>query len=61
MAPELLELVPGLARYTPPAAIVDKTVYSPWFQPHLIRSLRAANADTIVVTGWPSSGHLHAR
>ena len=51
MAPKLLDLVPSRARYIPPAAVVDKTVYSPWFQPELIRSLRATNTDTIVVTG----------
>lgn len=51
MTPELIELVPGLSRYLPSASVIDKYVYSPWFRPDLIRSLRAANADTIVVTG----------
>jgi nicotinamidase-related amidase len=51
MPAELMALVPALARYVPPASVIDKQVYSPWFQPQLIRTLRAANADTIVVTG----------
>lgn len=51
MPPELLELVPSLLRHVPPAAVIDKEVYSPWFQPDLIRMLKAADADTIVVTG----------
>lgn len=48
---ELMDLVPTLARYVPPASVIDKQIYSPWFRPDLIRILRAANADTIIVTG----------
>ena len=51
MAPGLLELVPSLARYVPPALQVQKQVYSPWYRPDLIQLLRAANADTVLVTG----------
>ena len=47
----LLDVVPSLARYAPPARIVDKQVYSPWFRATLIEALREANAETIIVTG----------
>lgn len=51
LAPELLELVPSLARFVPPARLLDKTVYSPWFSPELITTLRSAGVETIIVTG----------
>jgi nicotinamidase-related amidase len=51
LAPELLELVPSLARHVPPARVLDKAVYSPWFSPDLIATLRNANIDTVIVTG----------
>lgn len=51
MAPDLLDLVPTLARFAPPARQVDKQVYSPWYRPDLIQLLRAANTDTLLVTG----------
>jgi nicotinamidase-related amidase len=51
LAPELLDLVPSLARFVPPARVLDKTVYSPWFSPLLIATLRNANIDTVIVTG----------
>lgn len=51
LPPELLELVPSLARYVPPARVVDKPVYSPWFNADLVGALRAAEIDTIIVSG----------
>jgi nicotinamidase-related amidase len=51
LPPELLELVPSLARYGPPAHQLDKPVYSPWYQPDLIRILRGSATDTVIVTG----------
>jgi len=51
MAPELIDLVPSLARYVPPATLFDKPVYSPWFGSDLISTLRAADIDTVIVTG----------
>ena len=51
LASELLELVPSLARYVPPAHVIDKPVYSPWFNPGLIATLRGAQIDTIIITG----------
>jgi nicotinamidase-related amidase len=51
LAPELLELVPSLARSVPPAHVIDKPVYSPWFNLGLIATLRGAQIDTVIITG----------
>lgn len=51
LAPELLDLVPSLARHVPPARVLDKAVYSPWFSPVLVATLREARIDTVIVTG----------
>lgn len=51
LAPELLDLVPTLARHVPPARLIDKHVYSPWFTPELISTLRATGTDAVIVTG----------
>ena len=51
MGPELIELVPALRRYVPPARIVDKKVYSPWTGTDLHLQLRGAGIDTIIITG----------
>ena len=48
---ESLELVPRLARYVPPAAVVDKAVYSPWFTADLVQLLTAKGADTLIMSG----------
>lgn len=37
---EMLELVPALARFTPPASVIDKHVYSPWLEPIFISICR---------------------
>jgi nicotinamidase-related amidase len=49
--PELIELVPALARFVPPALVVDKEVYSPWATTDLNARLRAGGIDTLVVSG----------
>lgn len=51
LAPGMLELVPSLARYVPPATVLDKFIYSPWSGTDLHRRLRAVSVDTLVVTG----------
>lgn len=51
MPSELLELVPSLARHVPPALVLDKSVYSPWFNAALSDRLRANRIDTLVITG----------
>jgi nicotinamidase-related amidase len=48
---EMVELMPELARYVPPAETLDKPVYSPWWSPELLGRLRARDCDTLVVTG----------
>jgi hypothetical protein len=40
-----------LARVAPPAAIVDKRVYSPFTEPSLLGLLRERGADSLVITG----------
>ena len=51
LAPGLLDLMPPLARYVPPAAVFDKTVYSPWLGTEFETVLRRRDADTVVITG----------
>ncbi|HEX6443232.1 MAG TPA: isochorismatase family cysteine hydrolase [Stellaceae bacterium] len=48
---ELLELVPPLRRLAPPAAVIDKRVYSPFSEPALPRLLQQRQIDTLVMTG----------
>lgn len=48
---DMVELVPELARFAPPAQVIDKPVYSPWWSPELQRLLRARNCDTLIVSG----------
>ena len=47
----LLDLVPPLARLAPPAAIIDKRLYSPFSEPSLHTLLRERGIDCLVVTG----------
>ena len=47
----LLELVPPLARLTPPATVIDKTRYSAFAEPQLLQHLRQRGADGLIVTG----------
>ncbi|WP_291976110.1 MULTISPECIES: isochorismatase family cysteine hydrolase [unclassified Chelatococcus] len=48
--PELLELVPDLSRFVPPAAVEDKRVMSAWHGA-LHPRLRAAGVDALIVSG----------
>ena len=47
----MVELMPELAHYVPPAQTLDKPVYSPWWAPDLHQRLRARDCDTLVVSG----------
>lgn len=47
----LLELVPELQRFAPPARVIDKTVYSAFFSGELHQLLRMVGVDTLVITG----------
>jgi len=47
----LVDLVPPLAKFAPPAKIVDKRVYSPWNATNLSEVLQSGRIDTLIVTG----------
>jgi nicotinamidase-related amidase len=47
----LMDLTAPLARLTPPAAVIDKAVYSPWFARTLDLELRRRRTDTLLITG----------
>ncbi|KRE05040.1 cysteine hydrolase [Bosea sp. Root381] len=49
--PALIELVPELARFTPPAPIFDKPVYSAFASSRLLAYLRERSIDTVVLSG----------
>lgn len=49
--PAWLGLAPPLAGFCPPAAVVDKGVYSPWLGRGLDDALRDRPVDTLLVTG----------
>jgi nicotinamidase-related amidase len=48
---DMLDLVPDLQRFTPPAQIIDKHIYSPWLETDLHNRLRKGGIDTLVITG----------
>ena len=49
--PEMVNLVPELERFVPPARHWDKHGYSPWLGGGLHAALRTAGIDTLVVSG----------
>jgi len=49
--PVLLELVPELARFAPPAPVFDKPVYSAFASSKLLAHLRERSVDTVVLSG----------
>jgi nicotinamidase-related amidase len=49
--PRLLELLPPLAQFVPPATVIDKTRYSAFAEPQLLHHLRERRADGLIVTG----------
>jgi nicotinamidase-related amidase len=51
LGPEMVDLVPDLAKFVPPARTFDKHVYSPWTGTDLHVQLRSAGIDTIIITG----------
>jgi nicotinamidase-related amidase len=49
---ELVELVPQLAHFIPPARVVDKaSVYSPWLSPEFESTLGDLKAEALVISG----------
>lgn len=49
--PRLLELMPELQRFVPPAVVFDKLVYSAFANGQLHAELRARQCDTLIVSG----------
>jgi nicotinamidase-related amidase len=49
--PRMLELMPELSSLCPPATIIDKTRYSPFWDSHLGSHLNGRGADGLIVTG----------
>jgi nicotinamidase-related amidase len=43
--------MPELARFVPPAKLLDKRVYSPWTEGQLDAMLGGSGVDTLVMTG----------
>jgi len=48
---EMIELVPELAEFVPPARVLDKRVYSPWLDGRLHQHLQDGDVTTLVVSG----------
>lgn len=51
LEPGALDLVPELARFVPPATVIDKMHYSGFVGSELQAKLIAMSADTLVITG----------
>ena len=49
--PALIELMPSLKRFVPPAVVVDKVQYSAFAHGELGARLQAEQVDTLIVTG----------
>ena len=49
--PVFVELVPSLARFVPPATVVDKRVYSSFVERGLLQLLRKRRTDALIITG----------
>jgi nicotinamidase-related amidase len=48
---DMVELMPSLARYVPPAEVIDKHVYAPWDETDLHERLQRRGIDTLIITG----------
>ncbi len=48
---EAVRVIPALERFSPPARVLDKHVYSPWTEGQLDAMLSSSNIDTLVITG----------
>jgi nicotinamidase-related amidase len=51
LGPEMVDIVPDLARFVPPARTFDKHVYSPWIGTDLHLQLRNAGISTVIISG----------
>jgi nicotinamidase-related amidase len=48
---DMVRLVPELEALSPPAAVIDKARYSPWYRTELSALLQKRRIDTLIVTG----------
>ncbi|TPL02348.1 MULTISPECIES: cysteine hydrolase family protein [unclassified Mesorhizobium] len=48
---EMVDLLPDLRAFCPPAQVIDKHIYSPWPEGRLQAELANRRIDTLVVTG----------
>ncbi|WP_192177437.1 cysteine hydrolase family protein [Mesorhizobium amorphae] len=51
LEPEMIQLLPSLMQHSPPATVIDKHIYSPWFESGLRSFLSQHGIDTLVITG----------
>jgi nicotinamidase-related amidase len=51
LEPGMIDLVPELQTFAPPAWVIDKRLYSPWTITDLHPRLRQAGIDTLIITG----------
>jgi len=51
LAPGMLDLLPELQAFVPPATVFDKTTYSPFVDPALGEHLAEREADTLIISG----------
>ena len=49
--PGLIDLMPPLDQFVPPAGVLDKTTYGPWLDGALAADLEGRRTDTLVITG----------
>jgi len=47
----LVDLVPELDAFCPPAKVIDKPVYSPWYGRRLRALLQEDSCDTVIISG----------
>jgi nicotinamidase-related amidase len=47
----LIELVPELQKFVPPAEIIDKHVYGPWIETNLHQRLQSKAINTLIISG----------
>lgn len=51
MGDAMIQLIPELAAFCPPASVINKRVYSPWMTDDLDGLLRERRCNTLIVTG----------
>lgn len=51
LSPDMVDILPSLRRFVPPARVFDKNRYSPWLFGNLDATLRAGGVTTVLVSG----------